>query len=113
MSTRKSILLITASALLLLPGIARASEVDVQAGDVRTVIDDDGQVFVQAGQASVRSAESYNPYYNRYRHHSNSRYQSRYQSRYRCYTDSRTYRSDRYSSSDNVVQSHSSTTVCQ
>jgi hypothetical protein len=109
MSTRKSILLITASALLLLPGIARASEVDVQAGDVRTVIDDDGEVFVQAGQASVRSAESYNPYYNRYRRHSNSRYQSRY----RCYTDSRTYRSDRYDGSDNVVQSHSSTTVCQ
>jgi hypothetical protein len=109
MSTRKSILLITVSALLLSPGIARAAEVDVQAGDVRTIIDDDGQVFVQAGQASVRSAESYNPYYNRYRRHSNNRYQSRY----RCYTDSRTYRSDRYDDSDNVVQSHSSTTVCQ
>ncbi len=108
MSTRKSILLITASALLLLPGIARASEVDVQAGDVRTVIDDDGEVFVQAGQAAVRSAETRYPYY-RYRRYSNSRDRNRY----RCYTDSSTYTSDRYSSSDNVVQSHSSTTVCQ
>jgi hypothetical protein len=110
MPTGKSILLLVASTLLFLPGIARAAEVDVQAGDVRTTIDEDGEVFVQAGQTSMRSSESNTPYYNRYRQHSNSRYYNRY----RCYTDSRTYRSDRYDNySDNVIHSQTSTTVCQ
>jgi hypothetical protein len=108
MLTKNSILLLTTSALLLLPGIAGA-EIDVQTRNTRTVIDDEGQIFVQSGRSTREDwdADDYYDYSNRdkyrYQHFSS-----------KCYTNRRTYKSDRAGSyGNNVVHTHTSTTVCR
>jgi hypothetical protein len=106
MLNKKSILLLTASALLLLPSIARA-EVDVQTGNSRTIIDDEGRIFIKSGQSTSEDWDADDYRYNRddYRQRNN---------RSRCYTSSRTYKSDRAGTSgNNVVHTQTSTTVCQ
>lgn len=105
MLTKTSILLLTISALLLLPGIAGA-EVDVQTRNSRTVIDDEGRIFVQSGR-STREDWDVDDYYDRDKY----RYEN---APSKCYTSRRTYRSDRAGSyGNNVVHTQTSTTVCQ
>ena len=105
MLTKKSILLLVASSLLLLPSIARA-EVDVQTGNSRTIIDDEGRIFVQSGHSTSEDRDEDNFYYRDNNRHGNDRS--------KCHTDSRSYRTDRAGSSGNsVVHTQTSTTVCQ
>lgn len=105
MLTKKSILLLVASSLLLLPSIARA-DVDVQTGNSRTIIDDEGRIFVQSGRSTSEDWDADDSYDRDNNPHGNDRS--------KCHTDSRSYRSDRAGSSGNsVVHSQTSTTVCQ
>ncbi|WP_019500216.1 hypothetical protein [Pseudanabaena sp. PCC 6802] len=106
MLNKKSILLLTASALLLLPSIARA-EIDVQTGNSRTIVDDEGRIFIKSGHPDSEDWDADDYTYDRDRYR-----QRNYRSR--CYTDSRTYKSDRAGISGNsVVHTQTSTTVCQ
>lgn len=106
MLNKKSILILTASALLLLPSVAKA-EIDVQTGNSRTIIDDQGRIFIKSGQTDSDDWDADDDRYDRdyYRHRN---YRSR------CYTSNRTYKSDRAGNSGNsVVHTQTSTTVCQ
>jgi hypothetical protein len=104
MLTKTSILLLTTSALLLMPGIAGA-EIDVQTGSSRTVIDDDGRIFVQSGRSTSEDWDA-DDYYNQDKY--------RYSAPSKCYTSRRTYKSDRAGSyGNNVTHSQTSTTVCR
>jgi hypothetical protein len=105
MLTKTSILLLTTSALLFLPGIAGA-EIDVQTGSSRTVIDDRGRIFVQSGRSTSEDWDA-DDYYDRDKY----RYEN---APSKCYTSRRTYKSDRASSyGNNVVHTQTSTTICR
>ncbi len=105
MLAKNSILLLTTSALLLMPGMAGA-EIDVQTRSSRTIIDDEGRIFVQSGR-STREDWDADDYYDSDKY----RYQN---SPSKCYTNRRTYKSDRAGTyGNNVVHSQTSTTVCR
>jgi hypothetical protein len=107
MLTKNSILLLTTSALLLMPGIAGA-EIDVQTRSSRTVIDDEGRIFVQSGRSTSEDWDA-DDYYDRDKY----RYEN-VPSTSKCYTSRRTYKSDRAGSyGNNVVHTQTSTTVCR
>ncbi len=114
MLIKKSAFFLIASTLLLLsfPSLVRADSIDIQSGNTRTIVDEDGQVYIiQNGRNQrVNASSKRNP---------NSGYptQGIYTDSYgrECYEDSYIYQSDRSTSSNNgnTVYSQSSTTVCQ
>ncbi len=114
MSIKTSIFFLVVPVLLLLAGLVRASDIDLQTGGTRTTVDADGGINIESGR--IRTAISPDPerkpiydYRHNYRHHYSHHQRS-------CQQDSYSYHSNRTSSFEgNVTRNYSSTstTVCQ
>lgn len=107
MLNKKSFLSLAAIFVLLaLPGIAIAQQVDIKTGNTRTVIDDDGEVYVEIEPSASSNQTSLKPRKNS----SISRPTTGKQSDSNCHIESSTYKNNE---GGNSVYSHSSTTICQ